>query len=54
MAMSLSAQFEGKWPHEKTVQIRVVFENVRPKKVLQFKHHFAGLGVGLEGHVKKK
>ena len=52
--MSLSAQFEGKWPHEKTVQIQCGFENVRPKKVLQIKHHFAGLGVGLEGHVKKK
>ena len=32
LRMSLSAHFEGKWPHEKTVQIRVVLKMCDRKK----------------------
>ena len=39
--LTLSARFEGKWPHDKTVQIPCGSENVRPKKSTPFKIAFA-------------
>ena len=50
--MSLLAQFEGKWPHEKTVQIRVVSKMCDRKKVPQLKQQLRYFGSEKTGAVR--